>query len=284
MQTPQTTPRKQLLLTLSVACQICMGKVKDPVICCNRHAFCSLCLLNWLKHRKECPACRVPMVEGLPILAGDLDKVPISTAPSPDEQSRSLALKRTRFDSIIDEYEQDIRLYRDEIAQLKESLKELQQRHDLLLAERQVNHSASNLDMVPINEKPSLSFHIEEDAGLNPFLEQTTSVVDTSTRISTAGSNLELQQLILFLQHENQQLKQELLLAQQRSTTSASSNTGNTGNTGRTMLPITPSKNSIASNAFKQRIAELERENASLNAALLKSDEYIEQLLLQRRE
>ena len=44
--------------TLPITCQICLGRVKDPSVCPNLHAFCSTCINMWLEKSKQCPTCR----------------------------------------------------------------------------------------------------------------------------------------------------------------------------------------------------------------------------------
>ena len=53
-----------LVFTLPISCQICLSKVKDPVICSNRHVFCKSCMDVWLQRNQQCPACRVQVTEG----------------------------------------------------------------------------------------------------------------------------------------------------------------------------------------------------------------------------
>jgi len=35
------------------------SKVRQPVICCNNHVFCSNCIKVWLEKSSQCPTCRV---------------------------------------------------------------------------------------------------------------------------------------------------------------------------------------------------------------------------------
>ncbi|KAB0402983.1 hypothetical protein E2I00_014125, partial [Balaenoptera physalus] len=57
----QTVQNVTLSLTLPITCHICLGKVRQPVICINNHVFCSVCIDLWLKNNSQCPACRVPI-------------------------------------------------------------------------------------------------------------------------------------------------------------------------------------------------------------------------------
>lgn len=49
-------------LTLPIACQICLGKVKDPCVCPNFHVFCEFCIEIWLEKSKQCPTCRISRI------------------------------------------------------------------------------------------------------------------------------------------------------------------------------------------------------------------------------
>ncbi|BFZ24078.1 hypothetical protein BsWGS_27117 [Bradybaena similaris] len=62
-------PHKQMTITftLPISCQICLGKVRQPVLCPNHHVFCSLCLDIWLTRNHQCPACRVDIGPDNPV-------------------------------------------------------------------------------------------------------------------------------------------------------------------------------------------------------------------------
>ena len=49
-------------LTLPITCQICLGRVKDPCVCSNLHAFCSFCIEIWLEKSNHCPTCRTSII------------------------------------------------------------------------------------------------------------------------------------------------------------------------------------------------------------------------------
>ena len=58
-------PNSSLVFTLPISCQICLSKVKEPVICSNRHVFCKICMDVWLLRNNQCPACRITIDEGI---------------------------------------------------------------------------------------------------------------------------------------------------------------------------------------------------------------------------
>uniref|UniRef100_A0A3B3ZZ94 RING-type domain-containing protein n=1 Tax=Periophthalmus magnuspinnatus TaxID=409849 RepID=A0A3B3ZZ94_9GOBI len=94
-----------LSLTLPISCQICLGKVRQPVICANNHVFCSTCMEMWLKKASQCPTCRVPITAENPcreIIGG--------TNESDHKESTSTrkCLRKTRVELLFREYEDEI--------------------------------------------------------------------------------------------------------------------------------------------------------------------------------
>ena len=61
---PTSSSSASLVFTLPISCQICLSKVKDPVICANRHVFCKSCMDVWLQRNNQCPACRIQIDDG----------------------------------------------------------------------------------------------------------------------------------------------------------------------------------------------------------------------------
>lgn len=86
-----------------------IGKVKDPSVCPNLHAFCSFCIDIWLEKTKQCPTCRVPITNETPcrrILGGlentdDVDKL------KPVDFSQS-AVRKARYQCLFQDYEDEI--------------------------------------------------------------------------------------------------------------------------------------------------------------------------------
>ncbi|XP_051236374.1 ORC ubiquitin ligase 1 isoform X1 [Dicentrarchus labrax] len=94
-----------LSLTLPISCQICLGKVKQPVICGNHHVFCSSCMEMWLKKASQCPTCRVPITAENPcreILGGT------NESDHSDSPSMRKYLRKTRGELLLREYEEEI--------------------------------------------------------------------------------------------------------------------------------------------------------------------------------
>ncbi|KAJ3031675.1 UNVERIFIED_CONTAM: hypothetical protein HDU68_001192 [Siphonaria sp. JEL0065] len=199
------------------------------------------------------------MQEGLSVLGGELDE----RAMCEDEQKRILSLKRTRITSIVDEYEQEIQDCRIQIKRLREGLIALETENENLRTTHQTKTPLLHQQFGTLDT--STSNRILEDVEKNPFLASEEPKVSKESEMTRQ----ELQQLVMLLQCENGKLKEELKEQKEASVTTLQHHPTPVG-------PITPSKS--ASDAFKRRIAELERENANLNLALLKSDEYIERL------
>ncbi|XP_029987068.1 RING finger protein 219-like [Sphaeramia orbicularis] len=94
-----------LSLTLPISCQICLGKVKQPVICANHHVFCSVCMEMWLKKASQCPTCRVPITAENPcreIIGGS------NESDHSDSLSVRKCLRKTRGELLLREYEDEI--------------------------------------------------------------------------------------------------------------------------------------------------------------------------------
>ncbi|TNM90947.1 hypothetical protein fugu_003236 [Takifugu bimaculatus] len=94
-----------LSLTLPISCQICLGKVKQPVICANYHVFCSSCMQMWLKKASQCPSCRVSITPENPcreIIGGTNENY------NSDDPSIKQCLRKTRGELLLQEYEDEI--------------------------------------------------------------------------------------------------------------------------------------------------------------------------------
>ncbi|CAL8350246.1 unnamed protein product [Merluccius merluccius] len=103
-------------ITLPMSCQICLGKVRQPVICPNCHVFCSTCMDTWMRNVSQCPACRVPITPENPcreLIAGSSDGENVLNS----ETSRRL--RKTRGALLLREYEDEI----DRLLQENEELK-----------------------------------------------------------------------------------------------------------------------------------------------------------------
>ncbi|XP_068124003.1 ORC ubiquitin ligase 1 [Hyperolius riggenbachi] len=114
-----------LALTLPITCHICLGKVRQPVICGNRHVFCSVCIDLWLRNNNQCPACRVPITSDNPCknIIGGVSENEDMFSPSIRKH-----LRKTRLDLLHKEYEDEIDTLLKEAQDLKRTNLELEER------------------------------------------------------------------------------------------------------------------------------------------------------------
>ena len=99
-----STLSKNTCQTLPITCQICLGRVRDPRVCSNLHAFCSNCINIWLEKIKSCPSCRVPINQEnpcRPILGGaeSIDDV---------DFSHLTHIRKARYLNLFEQYEDEI--------------------------------------------------------------------------------------------------------------------------------------------------------------------------------
>ncbi|XP_059826379.1 ORC ubiquitin ligase 1 isoform X1 [Hypanus sabinus] len=118
MQKPafQNVQNVTLNLTLPISCQICLGKVRHPVICSNNHVFCFTCMESWLKNSAQCPTCRTPITSENPykeVLGGS------DGTENCDSSSIKRSLRKTRLELLHKEYEEEIESLQKEIEELR---------------------------------------------------------------------------------------------------------------------------------------------------------------------
>ncbi|CAH3190217.1 unnamed protein product [Porites lobata] len=81
-----------LSMTLPISCQICLGKVREPVVCPNQHVFCSTCMDTWLRSHSFCPTCRTSITTEQPCKENPSIDLPVNS----DAVTRA-ELRRTRL-------------------------------------------------------------------------------------------------------------------------------------------------------------------------------------------
>ncbi|CAL8246878.1 unnamed protein product [Lota lota] len=109
-------------ITLPMSCQICLGKVRQPVICPNCHVFCSSCMDTWMQNVSQCPACRVPITTDNPcreLIAGSSDGEEVQN------RETSRRLRKTRGTLLLREYEDEIDRLLEDNEELKTKLQNL---------------------------------------------------------------------------------------------------------------------------------------------------------------
>ncbi|XP_072170952.1 uncharacterized protein [Diadema setosum] len=115
--------KQPAVIYLPVTCQICLGKVRQPVICSNQHVFCNSCLEEWLRHRSVCPTCLIPITPDNPfkqILGGP------SNADGSEQRRSAPELRKMRFDLLHREYEAELERLQKEVDRLRSRNRELE--------------------------------------------------------------------------------------------------------------------------------------------------------------
>ncbi|XP_059157780.1 uncharacterized protein LOC131942085 [Physella acuta] len=248
----RTNKHSTVSFTLPISCQICLGKVKQPVLCPNNHVFCQLCLEIWLQRNNQCPTCRVQISEQNPvkhIIGGQIDE-----DENPGIKS-SPNLRRARFDLLYQEYE-------DQFEKLRKEIIVLRTENNILLAQLQdaedKNSKASAKDHSTQHGQKSSS-HENEIASLltlNKNLQEAQKLYSElkSEMTHTKSENGKLKDENVSLTRENENLRLELA---QRS-------------------PKKFGRYTVAT--LETKISEQEKEINQLKKALERSDRYIEEL------
>ncbi|XP_063068696.1 ORC ubiquitin ligase 1 [Engraulis encrasicolus] len=255
----QTCQNVTISLTLPMSCQICLGKVRQPVICCNHHVFCSLCMEVWLSKSSQCPTCRVPITPDNPC-----KEIIGATNEGDDPQSPSLKrrLRKTRGELLLKEYE-------DEIERLEQENEELRNRNRA--AETQLEtllEPGAAVSVSRTQEEEEEDDDGEQRRGLDPSqmqewaakLRAATDLYDKVKqdleKLREANKTLRAQNVDLV--QENMRLKAEV---ENRS-------------------PRKYGRYTVA--AMEAKLQQHERDVAHLKRALERSDQYIEELTAQR--
>ncbi|KAH9523144.1 ORC ubiquitin ligase 1 [Bulinus truncatus] len=247
-----------ITFTLPISCQVCLGKVKQPVLCPNLHVFCQLCLDIWLKRNHQCPACRVEINSENPIkhiIGGQLeDEIP--------EKQSTPELRRARFDLMFYEYEDQFEKMRKEIIILKTENNILSAQ----LNDAEVENKQYKKENTVNNGLPLKKSSFETD-GANLLLLtknlQEAQKLYADIRIETGNlkkENSKLKEENISLTQENQSLRLELA---QRS-------------------PKKFGRFTVAT--LETKISEQDKEIRQLKMALERSDSYIEELEQQLRK
>ncbi|XP_076159841.1 uncharacterized protein obi1 isoform X1 [Alosa pseudoharengus] len=230
-------------LTLPISCQICLGKVRQPVVCCNHHVFCSICMEVWLSKASQCPTCRVPITPDNPCkeIIGATNE---GDAPASPTMKRRL--RKTRGELLLKEYE-------DEIESLVKENEELRNKN-----------RASETQLETFLEPRDISVSRSEDRGLDlAELEEWADKVRAATdlyvkvkqdveKLKEANKTLRAQNVDLV--QENMRLKAEV----------------------ESRSPQKYGRYTVA--ALEAKIQQYERDVAHLKRALERSDCYIEEL------
>ncbi|KAJ1548544.1 hypothetical protein HK405_002792 [Cladochytrium tenue] len=324
-RTPTSAAAVRVHLTLPLACQVCLQRVRSPVACANRHVFCAGCIDEWLRRRKACPACRCPVTPRqpfLPLLGGPLHgdsgdgdgggressrdvtdvvaalvngkepggaSMAFSSANDPGDASTldldlALTRKRMKLDSVIRDYEDSLKAAQRIIGNLGARVSDLER--ELAQARSQIapaTHTAVSSPATAPPERttpPPRQPPADEASRVTPRAQKrprspslppgsgSGAAKRQATTSSFEPTADDFRNELQWNQRENSRLA--CLVQQLRAEAAASV-------APPSLLTASPVKGSSVI-ALKVRVSELERENASLNQALLKSDEFIEQL------
>ncbi|XP_077153304.1 ORC ubiquitin ligase 1 isoform X2 [Ranitomeya variabilis] len=240
-----------LALTLPITCHICLGKVREPVICANYHVFCSICIELWLKNNSQCPACRVPITQDNPcknIIGGTSEDEGKLT------HSGRKHLRKTRLALLQKEYE-------DEIDSLVKEIEELK-RHNVQLEEGRsdATHPAA------ISTSCNCAIKEAEDGRGNihdSLLEEWNRKLEMVN-----AANKQVQEDIEKLKEENQKLRNENIECVRENV--------RLKNEVDLRSPQKFGRFTVA--ALQAKVDQYEREMSRLKKALERSDQYIEEL------
>ncbi|MED6241386.1 hypothetical protein ATANTOWER_012361 [Ataeniobius toweri] len=232
-----------LSLTLPISCQICLGKVRQPVICANHHVFCSSCMEMWLKKVSQCPTCRVPITAENPCrdIIGGTNEGDYSESPSMRK-----CLRKTRGELLLREYEEEIDGLIRENEELKSKNQSLEEQLKTALL-------PCNLSTVQPDDKRVPLFVVEE---WKNKLQAATDVCDKikhdMDKLREANKTLRSQNVDLV--QENMRLKAEVA----------------------SRSPQKFGRYTVA--ALEAKVQQYERDVDHLKRALERSDQYIEDL------
>ncbi|MCJ8729840.1 hypothetical protein PDJAM_G00110930 [Pangasius djambal] len=238
----QNVQNVTLSLTLPISCQICLGKVRKPMICCNHHVFCAACIELWLQKCSQCPTCRVPITSENPCR-----EIIGATNESESRESHSVRrhLRKTRGELLLREYE-------DELETLLKENEELKSRSMSLESQLKASLKPA-VTLISPSSTPPDSALLEETANkLRAATELYQKVQEDMDKLRDANKTLRSQNVDLV--QENLRLRAEV----------------------ESRSPQKFGRYTVA--ALEAKISQYEREMAQLKKALERSDAYIEEL------
>ncbi|XP_071345657.1 ORC ubiquitin ligase 1 [Trachinotus anak] len=232
-----------LSMTLPISCQICLGKVRQPVICANHHVFCSCCMDIWLKKASQCPTCRVPITAENPCR-----KIIGGTNESDNSESPSVrkCLRKTRGELLLREYE-------EEIEGLVRENEELKTKNQSLETQLKTALDPCSINAVQTDDKRVDPYVLEECKNkLQTATDVCNKIKQDMDKLKEANKALRSQNVDLV--QENMRLKAEVA----------------------SRSPQKFGRYTVA--ALEAKIQQYERDVDHLKKALERSDQYIEDL------
>ncbi|XP_023257011.1 RING finger protein 219 [Seriola lalandi dorsalis] len=232
-----------LSMTLPISCQICLGKVRQPVICANHHVFCSCCMEMWLKKASQCPTCRVPITAENPCrkIIGGTNENDHGESPSMRK-----CLRKTRGELLLREYEEEIEgLFREN--------EELKTKNLSLEAQLKTALDPCSINAVQTGDKSVDPYVLEEWMNkLRTATDVCDKIKQDMDKLKEANKALRSQNVDLV--QENMRLKAEVA----------------------SRSPQKFGRYTVA--ALEAKIQQYERDVDHLKRALERSDQYIEDL------
>lgn len=254
----QNVQNVTLSLTLPITCHICLGKVRQPVICVNYHVFCSVCIEVWLRNNNQCPACRVPITSENPckeIIGGTGENECIFT------HTVRKHLRKTRLELLHKEYEDEIESLEKEVEELKAKNLSLESQLKIVLDPqslteadgKEIDKNESKKEKEG-DEKPELDTKKLEDWAnkLKAFNNIAVRTREEMEQLKEANKKLRTENCSFV--RENLRLKAEV----------------------DSRSPQRFGRFTVA--ALQSKVDQHERETSRLKKALERSDEYIEEL------
>nr|XP_006823740.1 PREDICTED: uncharacterized serine-rich protein C215.13-like [Saccoglossus kowalevskii] len=236
-------PGATISLTLPISCQICLGKVKQPVICPNQHVFCTLCMDLWLRKNDQCPTCRTSITSDNPC------KPIIGGLNHGENQSSPLStpnLRKARFDILYQEYEDEIEQLQREIDTLHKENKILQKQVDLIGCDNKSSPGKCKHSGKKVENLMSLTSKLQEATATYEAVKvEMNQLKQTNAKLEMENQHLNM---------ENNKLRQE--------------------NSSRS--PHKYGRYTVA--AQQSKLNQYEQEMSQLKRALQRSDDYIEEL------
>ncbi|XP_057563925.1 ORC ubiquitin ligase 1 isoform X1 [Hippopotamus amphibius kiboko] len=273
----QTVQNVTLSLTLPITCHICLGKVRQPVICINNHVFCSICIDLWLKNNSQCPACRVPITPENPckeIIGGTSESEPMLS------HTVRKHLRKTRLELLHKEYEDEIDCLQKEVEELKSKNLSLESQIKTILDPLTLMQGNQNEDKHLVADNPSKidpETVAEWKKKLRTANEIYEKVKDDVDKLKERGSNGVYQSLKELTLHNpdwfasmkvNKKLKLENGgLVRENLRLKAEVDNRSPQKFGRFTVA-----------ALQSKVEQYERETNRLKKALERSDKYIEEL------
>ncbi|XP_053353774.1 ORC ubiquitin ligase 1 [Clarias gariepinus] len=238
----QNVQNVTLSLTLPISCQICLGKVRKPTICCNHHVFCAACIELWLQKCSQCPTCRVPITPENPCR-----EIIGATNESKSSESHSVRkhLRMTRGELLLREYEDELEVLLKENEELKTKSANLE--------------SQLKASLTPASPRTSPSHTLPDSALLEESANKLRAATELYQRVQKdvdklRDANKALRSQNVDLVQENLRLRAEV----------------------ESRSPQKFGRYTVA--ALEAKISQYEREMNQLKKALERSDAFIEEL------